>query len=80
MITKDYRDNRDRLPNEALAAHRGKWAAFSPDGCRIIASATTIESLETQLAAIGVDGQNVVFEWVAGPDDDDCRLGAEEWR
>jgi hypothetical protein len=80
MITKDYRENRARFPNEALAAHRGKWAAFSPDGCRIVASDATIEDLETQLTAMGVDGQDVVFEWVVGPDDDDCRLGVEEWR
>jgi hypothetical protein len=80
MITEEYRDNRRRMTAEELAAHRGKWAAFSRDGRRIIASSETHEGLQDGLAAMGMSGQDFVFAWVVGPDDDDCRLGAEEWR
>lgn len=77
MITRDYFDNRARFPITELNTHRGEWVAFSPDGMRIVARAATLELLEGRLREMGVDGQSVVFESVAGPDDD-VYLGAGE--
>jgi hypothetical protein len=53
------------------------WIAFSSDGSRIVASAETVDALEDQLAACGQNAQQVVLEWLAGPDDD-IMLGAGE--
>ncbi len=77
MITQVFRTNRARFPRADLAAHQGEWIAFSADGTRIIAGAATLEALETKLEGLGVDGQDVVFESVGGPDDD-IYLGAGE--
>jgi hypothetical protein len=79
VITKEFLDKRARFPRNELEAHRGHWVAFSKDDCRIVASAVTYEAVEAQLEAVGVDGQDVAFEWVPGPDED-CKLGAEEWQ
>jgi Family of unknown function (DUF5678) len=75
MITNDFRKNRAGFPRDELAKHQGQWVAFSADGRRIVAHAETIGMVEDQLAAMGIDGQTVVFEGVPGPDDD-CYLGA----
>ena len=80
MISPDFHVNKARIAPEVLAPHRGKWAAFSSDGCTIAASALDLDELENKLAAMGIDAQEVAFAWVVGPDDDDCRLGAEEWQ
>ncbi len=77
MITQEYRSNRARFPKVELAKHQGMWVAFSADGCRIVAGAATVEPLEEMLAAQGVDGQRVVLEWVAGPEDDSLLGGGE---
>jgi len=69
VITKEYRDNRARFPRAEILKHQGSWAAFSADGCRIVASGTSVEQLETKLAENG-NGQNVVLEWLPGPEDD----------
>ena len=79
MITKDYVRNRAQFPMAELVPHRGKWAAFNPEGNIIIASAETAEGLEIRLAELGMSGQDVVWEWVPGADED-CILGAEEWQ
>ena len=78
VITQEYRTNRARFPHSALAQFRGGWVAFSPDGCRIMASGETLEQVEEQLAGVGEDAQRVVLEWVAGPEDDSL-LGGGEW-
>ncbi len=70
MITQQYRANRPRFPKDELVKYRGRWVAFSADGCRIVASGETVQLLEEQLAALDQDGQRVVLEWVAGPEDD----------
>jgi hypothetical protein len=78
MISQQFLEMRARFPATELALHRGKWVAFSRD-CRIVASAPTPEDLDEQLAALGLCGQDVVLEWVPGPDED-CKLGASEWQ
>jgi hypothetical protein len=77
MVTREYRTNRARFPQGELVQFRGRWVAFSADGCRIVASGETIEQLEDQIVAAGEDPQRVVLEWVAGPEDD-CLLGGGE--
>jgi hypothetical protein len=77
VITQEYRRNRARFPRPQLVKYQGTWVAFSADGCRIVASAETVEQLEEQLAAVGEDAQLVVLEWVAGPEDDSLLGGGE---
>ncbi|MBI2804224.1 MAG: hypothetical protein HYX68_04470 [Planctomycetes bacterium] len=77
MVTQQYRQNRARFSHADLAKYQGMWIAFSSDGSRIVASAETVDALEDQLAACGQNAQQVVLEWLAGPDDD-IMLGAGE--
>jgi hypothetical protein len=79
MFTQEFWENRARFPHEELAKYLGQWVAFSPDGCRIVASAATLEALEDRLQAAGEDAQQLIFEGVPGPEDDTF-LGAEELR
>jgi len=78
VITQEYRTNRARFPQAEAARYRGLWVAFRADGCRIVASGETVEQLEERLAALGEEGQQVVLEWLAGPEDDSL-LGGGEW-
>jgi hypothetical protein len=77
MITKEYRQNRERFPRDELAKYQGAWVAFSADGCCIVAHGETVEQLEQQVLAAGLDPQRVVREWVAGPEDDSMLGGGE---
>jgi hypothetical protein len=78
VITQAFRNNRAQFPRAELAAHKGEWVAFSTDGTHIVASAATLECLEAQLEAMGVNGQNVVLEGLGGIDGESF-LGAGEW-
>jgi hypothetical protein len=75
MISQEFFVNRARFPSSELAKYRGTWVAFSDDGQRIVASQEKLEQLEDQLAAEGIDAQQLVFEFVPGPEDD-MQLGA----
>ena len=77
MDRQRYRNSRRAFPLDELAKYRSQWVAFSPDGRRILASGQAIECVETQLSALGEDPQQVVFEYISGPDDDFCVGGAE---
>ena len=77
MITREYRTNRARFAQSELAKHQGSWVAFRTDGCAIVASAATIEQLEEELTTTGHDAQQIVLEWVAGPEDDSVLGGGE---
>lgn len=79
MFTQEFQTNRARFPRPELEKYRGQWVAFSPDGCRIVASGATLERLEDSLAAAGHDPEQVAFEYVSGPEGDVC-LGWEEFR
>jgi len=79
MFTQEFWVNRAQFPHEELAKYRGQWVAFSPDGRRIVDSATTLEALEDGLEKAGEDAQHLMFEGVPGPEDD-TYLGAEELR
>jgi hypothetical protein len=69
MNTLEYRTNRAQFPREELAKHHGQWVAFSLDGRRILAGDEELERLGERLMARGEDLQQVVFEYVPGPED-----------
>src|SRR5262245_36145847 len=59
-----YREQRQRIPAAELAKHTGKWAAFSRDGRRVVASAKDLQKLEKKLVDAGEDPQTFVYEFV----------------
>jgi hypothetical protein len=63
-----YHEQRQRIPAEELAKHNGKWAAFSRDGKRVLASGTTLAALEKKLRAAGRDPLDAVYEFVGEED------------
>ena len=58
-----------------LAKHRGHWVAFSPDGRRLIASATMLASLDTLVRAAGENPEEVLLERI--PDGESIASGRE---
>jgi hypothetical protein len=72
--TKTYRQNRERFSTADLAEYDGQWAAFSADGCRIVASGESIEQLFERIAIARVDLQEVVLEKIE-METDDVHLG-----
>ena len=71
-----YRENQQRIPPTEIAKHVGKWAAFSRDGKRVVASATTLERLEKKLHSAGEDPEHVVFEFL---DEGESIVGGAEF-
>ena len=63
-----YDENRSKFPLEELAKYAGKHIAFSLDGTRILASGDTIEKVEEQLIAAGINPSQVVGSYVDPPD------------
>ncbi len=61
-MTKTYRSNRERIPEDALRQYDGKWVTFSSDGCRVVASGDTIGQLTARLNAAQQDIQEVILE------------------
>ena len=57
-----YDENRAKFSAAKLRKYDGRWAAFSADGTRIVASAESIEDLEKRLAELGEDPEQVTFE------------------
>jgi hypothetical protein len=78
VISHEYRTNRARFPRAELDKYRGNWVAFSADGLRVVAGGPTVDDVEEQLTALGIDAQRVVLEWVPGPDDD-SQLAGGQW-
>jgi hypothetical protein len=77
MDTKTYRTNRTQFPRTALGRHRGQWVAFSADGRSLLACDEELERLGEILTSQGQDLQQVVFEYVSGPEDDSLLDRAE---
>ncbi|GEM_PF-5591013 len=63
-----YREQRQRIPAAELAKHSGKWAAFSRDGRRVVASAKDLQQLAKKLVAAGENPQKFVYEFVGVED------------
>jgi hypothetical protein len=60
---------------EELEQYRGNWIAFRADGSRIIASSSTLASLDARVRAAGEDPEQVLLERI--PDSDSIRSGSE---
>ena len=69
---RTYLENRQKFPLDELAEFRGSWIAWSPDGTRIVASATNPEHLEGLVQTAGEDPLYCVVE---GIPEFDCFLG-----
>jgi hypothetical protein len=63
-----YDENRSKFPLEELVKYAGKHIAFSLDGTRILASGDSIEEVEDQLIAAGINPNQVVGSYVDPPD------------
>jgi len=57
-----------RVHLDQLAAHAGKWLAWSPDGTRIVASSPDPEALDNLVRAAGEDPEQCLIEGI--PDTD----------
>lgn len=69
MDIRTYDENRARFSLDELRQHEGKWAAFSMDGARLIASAIDLEALDVLLRAAGEDPQSFAYEKIVLEDD-----------
>jgi hypothetical protein len=67
-----YDQNRGRIPPEVFQPFARQWVAISGDGTRILAAGPDLDSAETNLAALGIDGGTVGWERIPGPDEDAC--------
>jgi Family of unknown function (DUF5678) len=76
MPTAQFRQNRAAFPLTELIKYQGKWIAFDPDGTKVIAVAKTIAEVDQLVQAAGYDPEEVAFEGVPGPGDDDLDNGA----
>jgi hypothetical protein len=56
-----YTKNRRDFPLHELKKYAGQWVAFSPDGSRIVDSATDFTGLCAKLDAAGIDSGTVVL-------------------
>jgi len=70
VLIGTIRASRSQFPRDELAKYCGQWVAFSSDGRRVVAGNENLERLGERLAANGEDLQQVVFEYVPGPEDD----------
>src|ERR1700727_2556821 len=64
MNMKEFRRNRKLIPPDELAKHEGRWAAFSADGKRIIASNADIGALRQQVFAASEDPETTILEFI----------------
>jgi hypothetical protein len=60
--------NRAAFPVEELAKYAGQWVAWSPDGSRVAASASSPEMLDDLLRTCGENPVCCVIEGIPGDD------------
>jgi hypothetical protein len=60
--------NRPHFPKDELQRYAGLHVAWSPDGLRILASGETMEAVEQQLIAAGIDPSQVIGDFVSPPE------------
>ena len=63
-----YTKNRRNFPLDQLIPYEGKQVAFNVEGTRVLASGDTLEEVFDQLAAAGIDSDQVVFSFIEPPD------------
>ena len=59
-----FYENQHNFPPEELAKYYGRHVAYSWDGASIVASGASIEEVEENLKAAGLDPTRVVFGYV----------------
>ena len=64
---RNFDENRSKFPSEQLLAFAGQHVAWSPDGTRILAFATTRADLDQKLEAAGVHFSQVVHDYIDSP-------------
>jgi hypothetical protein len=64
-----YARNRRTIPLDTLACYAGQWVAFSADGTRVVASGNTIDELDANLQAAGIDAGEVGWERIPALDE-----------
>jgi hypothetical protein len=62
-VPREHDANRDKIPIEEIDRFRGQYVAYSWEGDRIIAGASSERELIEQLLAAGIDPQRVVFSY-----------------
>jgi hypothetical protein len=62
-----FDENRSKFPLEQLLAFAGHHVAWSPDGTRILAFATTRADLNQKLEAAGIPLGQVVHDYIDAP-------------
>jgi hypothetical protein len=65
---REFLANRASFPVDRLAQYAGQWVAWSPDGSRVAASASSPELLDAILEANGEDPAACVVEGIPGHD------------
>lgn len=65
---ESFDENRAKHPGEALLAYANRVVAWQADGTRILADGATLDEVEERLRAAGVNPNQVVFEFIPGPD------------
>ena len=65
----EFRRNQSRFPREELEKYNGQYAAWSPDGTRILAAHTDPAQVDAVLAAAGYDPAEILVNLVAVPEE-----------
>jgi hypothetical protein len=63
---RQFLANRAAFPGAELARYAGQWVAWSPDGTRVAASASSPDLLDDLLRARGEDPACCVVEGIPG--------------
>jgi hypothetical protein len=64
MNMQEFLKNRQQFPSEELVKHAGKYAAWSPDGTRILASDNDELRLDAAIRATGYDPREVLVSFI----------------
>lgn len=75
--TRTYQENRNKFPLDELRRYDGQWVAFSTDGRRVVASASSIAEVAARLDAAHERLENVVLEHIE-LESNEISLGAAE--
>jgi Family of unknown function (DUF5678) len=65
-----HMENRRQISQEKLLPYAGQHVAFSADGTHVVAAGADYEALAARLRDLGIDGGEVVWSYVPGPDED----------
>jgi hypothetical protein len=63
-LPKEHMENVRRFPPEELLKYAGKHIAWSWDGTQIVASGDSLEEMEANVIAAGIDPSRVVGDYV----------------